>query len=122
MQDNKKFEDRLNDALKRNDIDLTGDVPVKGAEDESGFAEASTGLAYGMRIGLEFMSGTVVGLGIGWGLDRFFDTSPWCLLVFTVLGFFAGILNVFRDINRLDNTIGVNRKNVVGKKSPESKG
>lgn len=116
MQDNKKFEDRLNDALKRNDIDLTGHEPIKAADERSEFGEASTGLAYGMRIGLEFMSGTVVGLGIGWGLDRFFDTSPWCLLVFTVLGFFAGIMNVFRDINRLDNTIGVNRKNVVGKK------
>jgi ATP synthase protein I len=115
--DDKKFEDRLDDALKRNDIDLTGDAPVNGSGDEtSDFGAASTGLAYGMRIGLEFMSGTVVGLGIGWGLDRFFDTSPWCLLVFTVLGFFAGIMNVFRDINRLDNNIGVNRKNVVGKK------
>ncbi len=116
-QDDKKFEDRLNDALKRNDLDLTGDAPVAGNGDEtSDFGAASTGLAYGMRIGLEFMSGTVVGLGIGWGLDRFFDTSPWCLLVFTVLGFFAGMMNVFRDINRLDNSIGVNRKNVVGKK------
>jgi len=116
MQDNKKFEDRLNDALKRNDIDLTGDAPVGSGEDRSEFGEASTGLAYGMRIGIEFMSGTVVGLGIGWGLDSYFDTSPWCLLVFTVLGFFAGMMNVFRDINRLDNSIGVNRKNVVGKK------
>lgn len=44
----------------------------------------------------EFIAGIVVGAGIGWFLDRGFGTSPWGLIVFLMLGFAAGVLNVLR--------------------------
>ncbi len=111
--DDQNFKQRLNDALKRNNLDLTGDEPIKVNETESDFGAASNGLAQGMRLGLEFLSGTIVGLLIGLGLDKYFDTSPWCLLVFSLLGFAAGMLNVYRDINQIQESIGVNKRNVL---------
>lgn len=109
------FNQRLNDALKRNEIDLTGDKPIGMDQEQSDFGAASSGLAQGMRLGLEFLSGTVVGMGIGYGIDRYFDTTPWFLLIFTLLGFGAGILNVYRDINNIQEGIGINKQNSLTK-------
>lgn len=121
MRDDQSFEQRLNDALKRNNVDLTGDAPIDmPPEGDNAFSEASSGLAYGMRIGLEFVSGTVVGLLIGYGVDRYFDTAPWFLLLFTILGFAAGLLNVYRDINNIQESIGINKRNVLTKDAESS--
>ena len=111
------FEKRLNEALKRNHLDLTGDKPIEIADEseDTGMAEASSGLAYGMRIGVEFIAGTVVGLLIGWGLDSWLGTTPWFLLLFVILGFAAGVMNVYRVINNLDEGIGINRQNHLTK-------
>ena len=37
-----------------------------------------------------------VGALIGWLLDRWLGISPWGLIVFLLLGFAAGVLNVMR--------------------------
>ena len=38
----------------------------------------------------------VVGLGIGWALDRWLHTTPFLLILFVLLGGGAGIANVWR--------------------------
>jgi ATP synthase protein I len=38
----------------------------------------------------------VVGAAIGWLLDRWLGISPWGMIVFLLLGFAAGVLNVMR--------------------------
>jgi ATP synthase protein I len=38
----------------------------------------------------------VVGLVIGWTLDRWLGTKPWLLMLFVVLGVAAGVMNVVR--------------------------
>jgi ATP synthase protein I len=52
------------------------------------------GLAY--RIATELVAAVGVGALIGYGIDRWLETRPWCLIVFTLLGFAAGMLNIFR--------------------------
>ena len=47
-------------------------------------------------IGIEMGAALVVGMGIGWFLDRTFGTRPWCLIVFTGFGIAAGFTNVIR--------------------------
>ena len=46
----------------------------------------------------------VVAIGIGWWfgrvLDTWFGTTPWMMLVFTVFGLVAGVLNVYRTLSR----------------------
>jgi len=43
------------------------------------------------------IAGIVVGVGLGWFLDRVAGTSPWGLIVGLLLGFGAGVLNVLRS-------------------------
>lgn len=58
-------------------------------------ADASA-LARGLRLSSELVAGVLVGGLIGWLLDRWLGTSPWGLIVFVLLGFAAGVLNVMR--------------------------
>jgi ATP synthase protein I len=47
-----------------------------------------------------FVADLLVGVGVGgflgWVLDRQFGTTPWLLVLFVILGFAAGLLNVVR--------------------------
>jgi ATP synthase protein I len=67
--------------------------------DSSGEQRAATaaGYAKGFRLSSELVAGVVVGAGIGWLLDRWLGISPWGLIVFLLLGFAAGVLNVMRS-------------------------
>lgn len=47
-------------------------------------------------IGIEMGAALVVGMGIGWYLDRTFKTEPWCLVIFTAFGIAAGFRNMIR--------------------------
>jgi ATP synthase protein I len=61
-----------------------------------GVARASA-MARGFRLSSELIAGVVVGAVIGWGFDRLLSTSPWGLIVFFLLGFVAGVVNVMRS-------------------------
>ena len=58
-------------------------------------ADASA-MARGFRLSTELVAGVLVGALIGWLLDRWLGISPWGLIVFLLLGFAAGVLNVMR--------------------------
>jgi ATP synthase protein I len=45
----------------------------------------------------------VIGLAVGVYLDRRFETSPWCLLIFLVLGIAAGFRNIGHAIRKSRN-------------------
>ena len=55
-------------------------------------------IGLGMRVALEMIASLGVCGFIGWYLDGFFDTKPWILLVFLLLGIAAGLRSVFRII------------------------
>jgi ATP synthase protein I len=54
-------------------------------------------MALGFRLSSELIAGVVVSGLLGWGLDRLLSTSPWGLIVFVLLGFIAGVVNVVRS-------------------------
>jgi ATP synthase protein I len=56
-----------------------------------------SGFARGMRLSAELVGGVVIGFVLGWVFDRVLGTSPWGLIVFLLLGFVAGVLNVMRS-------------------------
>ena len=64
-------------------------------KDDEGDTRAGSGLALGMRVGLEFVSAIGVGVVIGLLLDYWLETKPWFLVGFLLLGSVAGVLNVF---------------------------
>ena len=53
-------------------------------------------MAIGLRLSSELVAGVLVGAALGWGFDRLLSTSPWGLIVFLLLGFVAGVVNVMR--------------------------
>lgn len=55
-----------------------------------------SGMARGFRLSTELVAGVVVGAIIGWLLDWWLGISPWGLIVFLLIGFVAGVLNVMR--------------------------
>ena len=64
---------------------------------ESGDTAARTSaMALGFRLSSELVAGVAVGAGIGWGFDRLLSTSPFGFIVFLLLGFVAGVVNVVR--------------------------
>ena len=73
-------------------------------------------LGFGFRIGIELVSALVVGVGIGWLLDRWLGTQPWLLLLFFLLGSVAGVMNVYRTVSRM----GTGRSVVQGGKSSDA--
>ena len=53
-------------------------------------------MAQGLRLSSELVAGVLVGAVIGYMLDRLVGSSPWGFIVFVLLGFAAGVLNVMR--------------------------
>jgi ATP synthase protein I len=66
-----------------------------GSEQDAAQAKASA-MAMGLRLSSELVAGVLVGAGLGWGFDRLLSTSPWGFIVFLLLGFTAGVINVMR--------------------------
>ena len=66
-----------------------------GTGSGNGAARASA-MARGFQLSSELIAGVVVGAVIGWGFDRLLSTSPFGLIVFFLLGFVAGVVNVVR--------------------------
>jgi ATP synthase protein I len=56
----------------------------------------TSAMARGFRLSTELVAGVLVGAGIGWLIDRWLGTTPLGMIVFLLLGFAAGVLNVMR--------------------------
>jgi ATP synthase protein I len=70
--------------------------PHDGAGETQGARPDGSSLGQALRLSSEFVAGIIGGGVIGWVIDRFLGTSPWGIIVFFLLGFAAGILNVLR--------------------------
>jgi ATP synthase protein I len=63
---------------------------------KTGGSAAGSAMSLGLRAGSEFVSAVIIGLGIGWVLDRALGSNPAFLIVFFLIGVAAGIWNVIR--------------------------
>ncbi|HEY3621114.1 MAG TPA: AtpZ/AtpI family protein [Roseiarcus sp.] len=70
--------------------------PAPEQKPESKSSPAGSAMSLGLRAGSEFVSAVIIGLGIGWVLDRVLGTNPAFLIVFFLIGVAAGIWNVIR--------------------------
>lgn len=57
----------------------------------------------GWRMVTELVAGLLLGFGIGFGLDYWFGTAPWLMILFIMLGFAAGIRVMMRTANEIQN-------------------
>ncbi len=60
------------------------------------------GAGFGFKISTEIVAALIVGVGIGLLVDNYFHTSPLGLIIFFILGAFAGFLNVYRVMRRIE--------------------
>jgi ATP synthase protein I len=60
------------------------------------------GLSFAYRISSELIGASVVGVLLGLLLDKIFDTKPFMLITLIILGFMAGLLNIYRLISRIE--------------------
>ena len=95
----------LNQRLSeiRGSRNMRTDHPDAGSGD--GAAKASA-MALGIRLSSELIAGVAVGALIGWGIDRVLSTSPWGMIVFVLLGFIAGVVNVIRSAGAAPDRTG----------------
>lgn len=93
--------DVRDDDLERRRRDLEATLAARRPEKRSGSEGANSGGAAGfgqaLKLSSEFIAGIAVGVALGWAIDHFAGTSPWGLIVFLLLGFGAGVLNVLRS-------------------------
>ena len=60
------------------------------------------GINLGFKISTEIVAALVVGVGIGLLVDNYFNSKPFGLIIFFILGAFAGFLNVYRVMRRIE--------------------
>jgi ATP synthase protein I len=77
------------------------------------------GMAYGMRMAAEMVAAVIVGGAIGYGLDYLLGSKPWLFLLFFVLGFAAGVLNVVRSYERMQKEIAARTGGRIGTSVPD---
>ncbi len=56
-------------------------------------------------VGLTMVFATVIGLFIGYQLDKVFGTSPWLMGIFLLLGLIAGFRNLFVHVKKSQETL-----------------
>ena len=61
-----------------------------------------SGAGFGFKISTEIVAALIVGAGIGLFVDNYFNTGPFGLIIFFILGAFAGFLNVYRVMRRIE--------------------
>ncbi len=88
--------DRLR-ALEQRIEKLKGNGPVKRPDTGKGFSQGEVA----WRMVLELVTGMLLGLAIGYGLDVLFKTRPIFLVIFALLGFAAGIKTMMGTANQM---------------------
>ena len=71
------------------------------------------GMALAGRVTTELVAGLVVGIFIGWALDKWLGTTPTLMVVFFFIGSAAGMMNVWRALTGRGMAAGfVNEKSL----------
>jgi len=52
-------------------------------------------LGFMSSVGISMVASTFIGLAMGYYLDRWLDTSPWCTLIFLGFGIVSGFRNIY---------------------------
>lgn len=86
--------DALDRKLAASSRQQAGSRPEAGGSQTAGYGQA-------FKMSSEFIAGIVTGGLLGYLIDHFAGTSPWGLIIFILLGFCAGILNVLRSAGQI---------------------
>ena len=88
-------EDKLRELKDRIETAKSSNPPITKKNKESG-------AGFGFKISTEIIAALVVGVGIGLIVDKYLGTKPFGLIIFFIFGAFAGFLNVYRVMRRIE--------------------
>ena len=91
--------DRLR-ALEARLAKVKGQAPVAKTNTVKGFSQGEVA----WRMVIELCTGMILGLAIGYGLDVLFGTLPIFLIIFSLLGFAAGVKTMLGSARQLAQT------------------
>ena len=76
------------------------DIEKKKINESMPKKESGAGFAF--KISTELIAALIVGVGIGLIVDNYLGTNPFGLIIFFILGSFAGFLNIYRVMRRIE--------------------
>ena len=85
--------DQLEERLKSLDSQLRNSDGLQNSENKK---SDNVNFSNAIRLSTEFVVAILVGVGIGWAIDRFLGTAPWGMIIMLPLGFIAGVRNIMR--------------------------
>ena len=100
-----------NDPLR--DLGAKIESAKQNSVDKPKVEDHHSGLQHAWRMVIELVSGLAIGFGLGYGLDIAFRTLPIFMIIFTLLGFVAGIrtmLSTAKEVQR-DQELRLSEKN-----------
>ena len=65
-------------------------------------SKKESGAGFAFKISTELIAALIVGVGIGIIVDNYLGTKPFGLIFFFILGSFAGFLNIYRVMRRIE--------------------
>ena len=92
MNNSKKQLENLKEEIDHLQID----------KEKKSVSKRNSGAGFGFKISTEIVAALIVGVAIGLLVDNYFNTKPFGLIIFFVLGAFAGFLNVYRVMRRIE--------------------
>ena len=69
-------------------------------------------------LGFEMSLSVVIGLGIGYYLDKWLGTAPWLMILWLGFGFAAGVRSLFRAARRSEKDLEEQEKDEKGRGNP----
>jgi ATP synthase protein I len=104
----KDHEDSLEERRSRL-ADRLAEAQTPGSDEGSLSERDRKGYSQALKISSEFIAAIIVGAMLGYLLDYFAATKPWGLMVFLLLGFCAGVMNVLRVVGVVKSPHPVDR-------------
>jgi len=82
------------------------------------------GIEKAATMGTNFVAHTVVGLVMGYYCDKWFNTAPWGLIFWLVMGIVAGFRHMYRDAMKMERsqTVGAAASSKASGDSPVATG
>ncbi|MGH1455353.1 MAG: AtpZ/AtpI family protein [Alphaproteobacteria bacterium] len=91
MSEEKEILEKLDALNKRAEKIRKRSKVDDGTNYESSYEEITDEDRKGAQAGSEFLASVFGGGILGYGIDWFFQTTPWAMIVFIILGFVSGV-------------------------------